>query len=284
MKLLRYGEKGKEKPGVLDAMGNIRDLSNEISDIAGKNLLPEQIKKLTKINIDKLPKINSDVRLGPCVGQIGKFICIGLNYSDHAAETGATIPKEPIVFSKMTSAICGPNDDIVIPKNSKKTDWEVELGVIIGMGGKYISKKEALNHVAGYCVINDVSEREYQLEHCGQWVKGKSCDTFGPIGPWLVTSDEVIDPQNLDLWLEVDEHLYQHSNTNKMVFTVSNLVSYLSQFFTLYPGDVISTGTPPGVGLGIKPEPIFLKPGQSIRLGITGLGEQRQKTVAEILL
>src|SRR3990167_5390532 len=216
MKLLRYGEKGKEKPGVLDAMGNIRDLSNEISDIAGKNLLPEQIKKLTKINIDKLPKINSDVRLGPCVGQIGKFICIGLNYSDHAAETGATIPKEPIVFSKMTSAICGPNDDIVIPKNSKKTDWEVELGVIIGMGGKYISKKEALNHVAGYCVINDVSEREYQLEHCGQWVKGKSCDTFGPIGPWLVTSDEVIDPQNLDLWLEVDEHLYQHSNTNKM--------------------------------------------------------------------
>src|SRR3990167_9114613 len=279
MKLLRYGAKGREKPGLVDAQGNLRDLSGEVDDIAGATLLPEHIARLKRINATTLPIVDKNIRLGPCVGRVGKFICIGLNYLDHAAETGAEIPKEPIIFSKLTSAICGPNDDIIIPKGSTKTDWEVELGVIIGAPAKYVSVKNALDYVAGYCVINDLSEREYQLERCGQWVKGKSCDNFGPIGPWLVTRDEISDPQNLDLWLEVDGHRYQHSNTNKMAFTVADLVSYLSNFFTLYPGDVISTGTPPGVGLGMKPNPIFLKPGQKVRLGITGLGEQHQNTV-----
>lgn len=281
MKLLRYGEKGQEKPGLLDANGNIRDLSSVIIDIADENLLPENIESLQKTDVDSLPIIDAGVRLGPCVGNVRKFICIGLNYSDHAAETGAELPKEPIIFAKFTSAICGPNDDVIIPKGSTKTDWEVELGVVIGKPAKHVSVADALNHVAGYCVINDLSEREYQLERCGQWVKGKSCDNFGPIGPWLVTRDEIADPQNLDLWLEVDGHRYQNSNTNKMVFTVANLVSYLSQFFTLHPGDVISTGTPPGVGLGIKPEPVFLQPGQKIHLGIAGLGEQLQTAIAE---
>ena len=283
MKLLRYGAKGREKPGLVDAQGNLRDLSGEVDDIAGATLLPEHIARLKRINATTLPIVDKNIRLGPCVGRVGKFICIGLNYLDHAAETGAEIPKEPIIFSKLTSAICGPNDDIIIPKGSTKTDWEVELGVIIGAPAKYVSVKNALDYVAGYCVINDLSEREYQLERCGQWVKGKSCDNFGPIGPWLVTRDEISDPQNLDLWLEVDGHRYQNSNTNKMAFTVADLVSYLSNFFTLYPGDVISTGTPPGVGLGMKPNPIFLKPGQKVRLGITGLGEQHQNTVKEMV-
>jgi len=281
MKLLRYGEIGQEKPGLLDIEGNIRDLSHVLTDIADENLLPEKINALQQINVDSLPIIDAGTRLGPCVGNVGKFICIGLNYSDHAAETGAEPPKEPIIFGKFTSAICGPNDNVIIPKGSKKTDWEVELGVVIGAPAKHVTVADALNHVAGYCVINDLSEREYQLERCGQWVKGKSCDSFGPIGPWLVTRNEISDPQNLNIWLEVDGHRYQNSNTNKMIFSVAHLVSYLSQFFTLYPGDIISTGTPPGVGLGIKPEPVFLQSGQKIRLGIAGLGEQLQTTVAE---
>lgn len=281
MKLLRFGEKGQERAGLLDAHGIIRDLSGEIDDVAGNVLLPEQIAQLQEIEIAALPKVDKNIRLGPCVGQVGKFICIGLNYADHAAETGAQIPQEPVIFSKLTSAICGPNDNIIIPQGSQKTDWEVELGVIIGAPAKHVAVHEALNHVVGYCVINDVSEREYQLERGGQWMKGKSCDNFGPLGPWLVTRDEIADPQNLDLWLEVDGHRYQNSSTSNMVFTVADLVSYLSQFFTLYPGDVISTGTPPGVGLGVKPKPVFLKPDQEICLGITGLGEQHQKTVAE---
>lgn len=281
MKLLRYGKLGQEKPGLLDGAGHIRDLSKEIEDIAGDTLLPNQLAQLQKIDVSTLPIVDPNTRLGACVGHSGKFVCIGLNYSDHAAETNTEVPKEPTIFSKLTSAICGPNDDVIIPRGSQKTDWEVELGVIIGTPAKRVSTAEALNHVAGYCVINDLSEREYQMERGGQWVKGKSCDGFGPIGPWLVTQDEIADPQNLALWLEVDGHRYQSSHTSKMVFTVAELISYLSQFFTLYPGDIISTGTPHGVGLGIKPNPIFLCPGQEIRLGITGLGEQQQRTVAE---
>lgn len=281
MKLLRYGAAGQEKPGIIDRAGNIRSLENIIPDLSGKSLSPERFAMLAKLDLEKLPLVNANTRIGPCVAQTGKFICIGLNYADHARETGAEIPREPVVFSKMTSAICGPNDNIVIPRGSKKTDWEVELGVIIGTPVKYVAKEKALDYVAGYCVINDISERAFQLEGTGQWVKGKSCDTFGPVGPWLVTKDEVPDPQNLELWLEVDGHRYQHSNTSQMVYDVAHLVSYLSRFFTLYPGDIISTGTPPGVGLGIKPEPIYLKPGQTIRLGISGLGEQNQKTVKE---
>lgn len=281
MKLLRYGEVGKEKPGILDQSGNIRDLSTVVDDIAGNTLLPEQLVQLQKIDVNTLPIIDANSRLGPCVSASGKFICIGLNYSDHAAETDADIPQEPIIFAKFTNAICGPNDNIIIPKASSKTDWEVELGVVIGKPAKYVSESEALDHVAGYMVVNDLSEREFQLERCGQWVKGKSCDNFGPIGPWLVTADEVPDPQALDLWLEVDGHRYQQSNSCNMAFTVAYLISYLSRFFTLHPGDIISTGTPPGVGLGIKPDPVFLRPGQEIHLGISGLGEQRQKTVAE---
>jgi ureidoglycolate lyase len=281
MKLLRYGPIGQEKPGMLDAAGNIRDLSSEVPDIAASILLPENIQRLQKINSDHLPIIDSQVRMGPCVGQVGKFICIGLNYADHAAETHAEIPKEPTIFCKLTSAIGGANDNIVIPRGSLKTDWEVELGAIIGMPAKYVSKQNALDYVVGYCVVNDISERKFQLEGSGQWVKGKSCDTFGPIGPWLVTTDEIPDPQQLNLWLEVDGHRYQNGSTKNMIFSVAHLVSYLSHFFTLYPGDIISTGTPAGVGLGQKPHPIFLKPNQHIHLGITGLGEQHQKTVAE---
>jgi 2-keto-4-pentenoate hydratase/2-oxohepta-3-ene-1,7-dioic acid hydratase in catechol pathway len=220
-------------------------------------------------------------RIGPCVSQIGKFICIGLNYSDHAAESGMQVPPEPVIFFKATSAVCGPNDNLIIPRGSTKTDWEVELGVVIGKPGKYLTEEEALDHVAGYCVIHDVSERAYQLERSGQWVKGKSCDTFGPIGPWLVTTDEISDPQNLRLWLEVDGHRYQDGTTSTMVYGVAHLVAYLSQFFTLQPGDVISTGTPPGVGMGVKPNPVYLQPGQEVRLGVDGLGEQRQITVAD---
>lgn len=279
MKLLRFGERGRERPGLLDSHGRIRDLSAVIDDIAADTLLPEGLARLRTLDPGSLPLVEGDPRIGACVGHVGKFICIGLNYSDHAAETGAAVPVEPVVFGKWTSAICGPNDDVEIPRYSHKTDWEVELGVVIGRGGRYIDEADALDHVAGYCVINDVSERAFQLEGTGTWDKGKGCDTFGPIGPWLVTADEVPDPQALRLWLEVDGHRYQDGNTSTMVFGVRFLVSYLSRFMSLQPGDVISTGTPPGVGLGQKPEPIYLRAGQTMRLGIEGLGEQRQRTV-----
>ena len=281
MKLLRYGNPGQEKPGMLDQNGTIRDLSNIVEDIAGDVLLPEGLEKLKNLDPGSLPTIEGSPRMGACVSGIGKFICIGLNYSDHAEETGASVPSEPIIFSKATSAVCGPDDDIIIPRNSVKTDWEVELGVVIGTPAKYVEEASALDHVAGYCVINDVSEREYQIERQGQWVKGKSCDSFGPTGPWLVTPDEAGDPQNLKLWLEVDGKRYQDGSTNTMVYSVAFLIHYLSQFFTLHPGDVISTGTPPGVGMGQKPDPVYLRPGQTIRLGVEGLGIQTQKTIAD---
>jgi len=281
MKLLRYGNPGQEKPGMLDQNGTIRDLSNIVEDIAGEVLLPEGLEKLKNLDPGSLPTIEGSPRMGACVSGIGKFICIGLNYSDHAEETGAKVPPEPIIFSKATSAVSGPNDDIIIPRNSVKTDWEVELGVVIGKPAKYVEESSALDHVAGYCVINDVSEREFQSERQGQWVKGKSCDSFGPTGPWLVTPDEAGDPQNLKLWLDVDGKRYQDGSTKTMVYGVAFLIHYLSQFFTLHPGDVISTGTPPGVGLGQKPDPVFLRPGQTIRLGVEGLGIQTQKTIAD---
>ena len=280
MKLLRYGPKGQERPAVLDAEGKIRDLNAHISDVANDALLPESLAKLREVDIASLPLVPGNPRIGPCVGRIGKFICIGLNYADHAAESGAPIPKEPIVFMKATSAVCGPYDDVEIPRGAEKTDWEVELGVVIGKPAKYTPENHVMDHVAGYCVINDVSEREYQLERGGgQWDKGKGCDTFGPIGPWLVTKDEVPDPHKLDLWLEVDGKRYQDGNTRTMIFNVPKLVSYLSHFMSLQPGDVISTGTPPGVGLGQKPNLVYLKPGQVMRLGIAGLGEQQQRLV-----
>jgi 2-keto-4-pentenoate hydratase/2-oxohepta-3-ene-1,7-dioic acid hydratase in catechol pathway len=279
MKLLRYGEPGQERPALLDSNGGIRDLTDLIGDLSGTALSPESIAHLQSQDVNSLPLVEGNPRIGPCVGKIGKFICIGLNYADHAAETGADIPKEPIIFNKWTSAIVGPNDNVEIPRNSKKTDWEVELGVVIGKGGRYIDEADALEHVAGYCVINDVSEREFQIERGGTWDKGKGCDTFGPIGPWLVTRDEIADPHQLNLWLEVDGKRYQNGNTRTMIFQIPKLVSYLSQFMSLQPGDVISTGTPPGVGLGIKPEPVFLRAGQTMRLGIEGLGEQQQLTV-----
>ena len=280
MKLLRYGPKGREKPGILDKDGKIRDLSAHVPDVAGTALLPDSVKKLAALNPAELPLASGDLRIGPCVGKIGKFVCIGLNYADHAAETGAPIPKEPIIFMKATSAVVGPNDEVEIPRGSQKTDWEVELGVIIGKNAKYVDEADALDYVVGYCVINDVSEREWQIERAGQWDKGKGFDTFGPIGPWVVTRDEVPDPQNLKLWLEVDGHRYQNGSTKTMIFGVKKLVSYLSQCMSLQPGDVISTGTPPGVGMGVKPSPVYLKAGQTMRLGIAGLGEQTQKTVA----
>lgn len=279
MKLLRFGEKGQERPGLLDDNGELRDLSAVVTDIAGQALSPDSLNRLRDIDPASLPLVPGTPRLGACVGQVGKFICIGLNYADHAAETGAPIPAEPVVFGKWTSAIVGPNDDIEIPRHSRKTDWEVELGVVIGKGGRYISEDDALEHVAGYCVINDVSERAFQLELGGTWDKGKGCDTFGPLGPWLVTRDEIPDPHQLDLWLEVDGKRYQNGNTRTMIFQIPRIISYLSQFMSLQPGDVISTGTPPGVGLGIKPEPVYLRAGQQIRLGISGLGEQNQRTV-----
>ncbi len=274
MKLLRVGAPGQEKPAILDAQGKARDLSSVVGDIAGDALLPDALAKIAAVDPASLPELDAD-RIGPCVGQIGKFICIGLNYSDHAAESGLDVPKEPVIFMKATSAVCGPNDTVLIPRKSAKTDWEVELGVVIGKGGVYIDEADALDHVAGYCVINDVSEREFQIERSGTWDKGKGCDTFGPIGPWLVTSDEVADPQNLKMWLEVDGHRYQDGTTSTMVFGVRHLVSYVSQFMSLQPGDVISTGTPPGVGMGQKP-PTYLKGGETIELGIEGLGQQRQ--------
>lgn len=277
MKLLRVGEPGNERPALLDAQGELRDLSHYIDDLAGEALLPSSLEKLRQLPLSELPKIGGQPRIGACVGRIGKFICIGLNYADHAAETGAAIPQEPVVFGKWTSAVVGPNDAVRIPRGSVKTDWEVELGVVIGKGGSYIDEADALSHVAGYCVVNDVSEREYQIERGGTWDKGKGCDTFGPIGPWLVTADEIADPQQLDLWLEVDGKRYQNGNTRTMIFSVAHIISYLSRFMSLQPGDVISTGTPPGVGMGQKP-PVYLRPGQVIRLGIAGLGEQRQLT------
>jgi 2-keto-4-pentenoate hydratase/2-oxohepta-3-ene-1,7-dioic acid hydratase in catechol pathway len=267
---------------MLDKNGFIRDLSGHVNDISEETLLPTNIEKLKKIDFTSLSEVSGDVRLGPCVGKIGNFICIGLNYSDHAKESGMEVPKEPVIFSKITSSISGPNDDVIIPRNAIKTDWEVELGVVIGKTAKYVDEKDALDHVAGYCVINDLSEREYQLERSGQWIKGKSCDTFGPIGPWLVTPDEVGDPQNLDLWLDVDGMRYQDGNTRTMIFGVAYLIHYLSQYFTLQPGDVISTGTPPGVGLGQKPNPIYLRSGQKMHLGIEKLGVQNQVTIDEI--
>ncbi|CAI0927006.1 fumarylacetoacetate hydrolase family protein [Serratia proteamaculans] len=279
MKLLRYGAPGQERPGILDSQGQIRDLSQHIADLSGEALLPDALDKLRVLDINQLPTVAGQPRLGPCVGHIGKFICIGLNYADHAAETGAAIPSEPVVFSKWTSAVVGPNDQVQIPRDSLKTDWEVELGVIIGQGGRYISEQDAMQHVAGYCVINDVSEREFQIERGGTWDKGKGCDTFGPTGPWLVTADEIADPHSLNLWLEVDGKRYQDGNTSTMIFRIPQIISYLSRFMSLQPGDVISTGTPPGVGMGQKPTPLYLKAGQTMRLGIEGLGEQRQTTV-----
>lgn len=280
MKLLRYGLKGQEKPGCLDADGRVRDLSDHIGDVAGEALLPAAIERLKKLDINALPLVDGtpqdDLRLGPCVGQTGKFICIGLNYADHAAESGLDVPPEPVIFNKWTSAIVGPDDNIVIPRGSKKTDWEVELGVVIGKGGSYIDEADALDHVAGFCVINDVSEREFQIERAGTWDKGKGCDTFGPTGPWLVTPDEVGDFNMLGLWLSVDGKRYQNGNTSTMVYKVPHLISYCSQFMSLQAGDVISTGTPPGVGMGQKP-PIYLKGGETMTLGIDGLGVQNQK-------
>ena len=280
MKLLRYGPVGAEKPGILDCRGHLRDLSAHVDDIAGAVLTPEGLDHLRGLNPDSLPVVTGSPRIGPCVGRIGKFICIGLNYADHAAESGMAVPPEPVLFMKATSAVCGPNDDVIIPKGSLKTDWEVELGVVIGREARYVDEADAMSHVAGYCVINDVSERAFQIERAGQWVKGKSADTFGPTGPWLVTADEVADPQDLQMWLKVDGHLYQNGSTRTMVYGVRHLVSYVSQFMSLQPGDIISTGTPPGVGMGQKPAPVYLRPGQVMTLGIEGLGEQRQTTRA----
>ncbi|SSY70524.1 fumarylacetoacetate hydrolase family protein [Alysiella crassa] len=277
MKLLRFGAKGAEKPAILEAQGNIRDLSSVVADINGF-VLEHELAKIGQTNLETLPIVPNDVRFGACVGNVGKFICIGLNYSDHAAETNSPIPKEPIIFNKWTSAIVGANDDVEIPRGSQKTDWEVELGVVIGKSGRYIDEKDAMDYVAGYCVINDVSEREYQLERGGTWDKGKGNDTFGPMGPYLVTKDEIADPHNLQMWLEVDGKRYQNGNTNTMIFKIPYLISYLSRFMSLQAGDVISTGTPPGVGLGQKP-PVYLQAGQTMRLGIEGLGEQTQKVV-----
>jgi 2-keto-4-pentenoate hydratase/2-oxohepta-3-ene-1,7-dioic acid hydratase in catechol pathway len=280
MKLLRYGPPGQEKPGLLDADGKLRDLSQVVHDIAGETIRPEGLARLAKIDPKTLPLVAGNPRLGACVSGIGKFICIGLNFADHAKETGLTPPPEPILFLKANSAICGPNDATIIPRGSVKTDWEVELGVVIGKPGKYIAEANALDHVAGYCVINDVSERSFQIERAGQWDKGKGCDTFGPIGPWLVTKDEIADVQNLGMKLSVDGVVKQNGSTKTMIFGVKHLVSYLSQFFTLQTGDVISTGTPPGVGMGMKP-PQFLKPGQTVELSIDGLGTQKQVAVAD---
>jgi len=282
MKLLRYGPVGLEKPGMLAADGTIRDLSAMVPDISATALANHALEHLHNVDPAHLPVVGNGTRIGPCVAGVGKLLCIGLNYSDHAAESGMPVPAEPVLFMKATSSIIGPNDNVVIPRGSKKTDWEVELGVVIGKPAKYVSESNALDYVAGYCVVNDLSERAFQLEGTGQWVKGKSADTFGPIGPWLVTPDEVTDPQALHLWLEVDGHLYQHGSTSTMVFGVAYLISYLSRFMTLQPGDIISTGTPPGVGLGQKP-PKYLVAGNTIHLGIDGLGTQTQHVTDEVL-
>lgn len=277
MKLLRFGAPGAEKPGMIDAEGVLRDLSGVVDDIAGDVLSDLGLDRLRALNPAELPVVEGSPRLGPCVGDIGKFCCIGLNYSDHAAETGAAIPEHPILFMKANSAIGGPDDRVMMPRGSTQTDWEVELGVVIGTTAKYVSKEDALSHVAGYCVINDVSERHFQTKLTGQWTKGKSCDTFGPTGPWLVTRDAVADPHNLGMWLDVNGQRMQTGNTSTMIFGVAEIIEHLSALFTLHPGDLISTGTPPGVGLGMKPEPVFLKKGDVMTLGIDGLGEQRQE-------
>jgi 2-keto-4-pentenoate hydratase/2-oxohepta-3-ene-1,7-dioic acid hydratase in catechol pathway len=279
MKLLRHGPPGAEKPGLLDVEGVIRDLSGVVRDIDGEALSPEGLRKLAALDWRSLPKVADSPRIGPCVARPLNYVCIGLNYADHAAESGMAIPKEPIIFLKSLSAFSGPNDDVRIPRGATKTDWEVELGVVIGRLARSVPENEAMDYVAGYCVCNDVSEREFQLERGGTWDKGKGCDTFGPTGPWLVTRDEVTDPQNLRLWLEVDGRRFQDGSTRTMIFDVRKLVSYVSHFITLAPGDIISTGTPPGVGAGVKPEPVFLRAGQTMRLGIDGLGEQTQRVV-----
>ncbi|CUX10403.1 MULTISPECIES: fumarylacetoacetate hydrolase family protein [Rhizobium/Agrobacterium group] len=280
MKLMRVGQPGQEKPAILDAEGKVRDLSAHVKDIGGEAISPEGLKKIAAIDLGTLPVLNEE-RIGACVAGTGKFICIGLNFSDHAAETGATVPPEPVIFMKATSAIVGPNDNVTIPRGSEKTDWEVELGVVIGKTAKYVSEADALDYVAGYCVSHDVSERAFQTERAGQWTKGKSCDTFGPIGPWLVTKDEITDPQNLGMWLKVNGQTMQDGSSKTMVYGVAHVVSYLSQFMSLHPGDVISTGTPPGVGMGLKP-PRYLKAGDVVELGIEGLGSQKQTFVADI--
>ncbi|MBP1208003.1 2-keto-4-pentenoate hydratase/2-oxohepta-3-ene-1,7-dioic acid hydratase in catechol pathway [Duganella sp. 1411] len=276
MKLLRFGPKGHEKPGLCDAQGRVRDLSAVLPDLTSAHLGKAALDRLASIDPDSLPIVAAPGRMAPIVADIGKLICVGLNYSDHAAESGMEVPSEPVLFTKATSAIIGCNDPVVLPRDSLKSDWEVELGVVIGTRARYVEIDRALDHVAGYCVVNDLSEREYQLERGGTWDKGKGCDTFGPVGPWLVTADEVPDPQNLSMWLDVNGKRYQTGNTRTMVFTVAHLVSYISRFMTLNPGDVISTGTPPGVGLGQKPEPVYLRPGDSMALGIEGLGQQNQ--------
>jgi 2-keto-4-pentenoate hydratase/2-oxohepta-3-ene-1,7-dioic acid hydratase in catechol pathway len=280
MKLLRYGPKGKEKPGLLDKDGKIRDLSGVVADITGETIGPKSLARLRKIKPESLPAVRGNPRIGACIANPQKFIAIGLNYSDHAAESGLQVPKEPVIFTKQVSCLSGPNDDVTIPPKSKKSDWEVELGVIIGSRAKNIALREAAQHIAGYCTINDLSEREFQAERSGQWTKGKSYDTFGPVGPWLVTADEIDDPQKLHMWLELNGRRVQNGSTATMVFGVHFIVAYLSQFFTLMPGDIITTGTPPGVGMGMKP-PRFLKPGDRMRLGIDGLGEQSQRVVRD---
>jgi len=281
MKLIRFGEKGQEKPGLLDSSGTIRDLGGVISDINGSVLDDASLDRLRALDPESLPAIDGNPRIGACIADPGKFLCIGLNYSDHAEEAGQAVPDEPIIFMKGTNCICGPNDDTEIPRASVKTDWEVELGFVIGKEAKYVDEASALDYVAGYCVVNDVSEREFQLERSGQWVKGKSCDTFGPVGPWLVTRDEIPDPQKLSMWLDVNGTKMQDGSTKTMIFSIAHIVHYLSQFMSLQPGDVITTGTPPGVGLGMKP-PVFLKPGDVVSLGIEHLGEQRQQCVSAI--
>lgn len=280
MKLMRVGPLGQEKPAILDKDGKVRDLSGHVADIGGAAISPEGLAKIAAIDPASLPEIAAD-RIGACVAGTGKFICIGLNYSDHAAETGAAVPPEPVIFMKATSAICGPNDDVLIPRGSEKTDWEVELGVVIGKTAKYVSEADAMDYVAGYCVSHDVSERAFQTERAGQWTKGKSCDTFGPIGPWLVTKDEIANPHDLKMWLSVNGKMMQDGSSKTMVYGVAHVVSYLSQFMSLHPGDIISTGTPPGVGLGMKP-PQFLKAGDVVELGIEGLGTQKQTFKADV--
>ena len=280
MKLLRFGFNGAEKPGIVDADGRVRDLSGIVSDISGAVLSDEGMQAIRDANLTTLPIVSADTRLGPCVVGTGKFICIGLNYADHAAESGMDVPAEPVIFMKATSAICGPNDPIVIPRGSEKTDWEVELAVIIGKRAKYVTEADAMDYVAGYAVTNDVSERAFQLERLGQWTKGKSCDNYGQIGPWLVTRDEIKDPQDMTMWLTVNGKTMQNGSTKTMVYGVAHIVSYLSQFMSLQPGDVISTGTPPGVGMGKNPQQ-YLRPGDVVELGITGLGQQRQEVIAD---
>lgn len=280
MKLLRVGPKGAEKPALLHSDGTYRDLSSVVADVNGSTITDAGLAKIKAADASKLPVLDAASRIGPCVGNVGKFICVGLNYADHAAESGMQVPPEPVLFMKATSAIIGPNDDVIVPKNSTKCDWEVELGVVIGKEARYVDEKDSFDYVAGYCVVNDLSERAFQKERAGQWVKGKSADTFGPIGPWLVTKDEVADPQNLKMFLEVNGHRYQNGSTKTMVYGVRHLVSYISQFMSLQPGDIISTGTPPGVGEGVKPTAVFLRGNETIHLGVEGLGDQTQKTFA----